>query len=164
MTRTVRLAIFAVAGTGVGALLFWALTGAPDFGHYHWPYGEVLNQVVVAERHTTNVVNAAVFDYRGIDTLGEEFILFTAVAGVSLLLRKEEETHVPPDAVRAPGLRAAALLVPAFVGIGLWLVAFGFITPGGGFQGGVLIGGAFLLVYLVVSYRHYHELAPHTVV
>ena len=40
------------------------------------------------------------FDFRGFDTLGEEFILFIAVIGVSILLRtlrseaSEEEKHV----------------------------------------------------------------------
>ena len=91
MNRTVRLGLFAISAAGLAALLFWSLIGLPDFGHYHWPYGKLLNAVAVDERHTTNVVGVTVFDYRGIDTLGEEFILFTAVVGVSLLLRKDRE-------------------------------------------------------------------------
>ena len=43
-------------------------------------------------------------------------------------------------------------------------MAFGFVTPGGGFQGGVVLGGALLLVYAVGSYRDYHSLTPHPVV
>lgn len=35
-----------------------------------------------------NVVTAVVFDYRGYDTLGEATILFTAVLGVALILRR----------------------------------------------------------------------------
>lgn len=35
-----------------------------------------------------NVVTAIVFDYRGFDTLGEASVLFTAVLGVGLVLRK----------------------------------------------------------------------------
>src|ERR671937_2475515 len=113
MTRSVRLAVFAVAGAGLAALLFWSLAGLPDLGHYHWPYGKVLNAVVVDERHTTNVVGAVVFDYRGIDTLGEEFILFSAVLGVALLLRRERGAKdegggdVRSDAVRLLGFFAA---------------------------------------------------------
>src|ERR671928_1663413 len=105
MTRRTRLTVFGVAACGLGALLFWSLAGAPDFGHYHWPYGRVLNHVVVSERHTTNVVGATVFDYRGFDTLGEEVILFAAVLGVSLLLRNDrDKERVPLDAVRTPGI------------------------------------------------------------
>ena len=36
---------------------------------------------------SNNVVAAVLFDYRGLDTLGEATILFTAVMGVLLLLR-----------------------------------------------------------------------------
>ena len=162
MTRSVRLAVFAATGAGLAALLFWSLAGLPDFGHYHWPYGKVLNAVVVDERHTTNVVGAVVFDYRGIDTLGEEFILFSAVLGVALLLRRERESKddvgddVRSDALRLLGFSAA----PAVFVLGLWVVAFGYVTPGGGFQGGVVIAAAFLLVYLVGGFRSYRTLAP----
>src|ERR687886_2779168 len=106
MTRRTRLTVFGVAACGLGALLFWSLAGVPDFGHYHWPYGMVLNHVVVAERHTTNVVGATVFDYRGFDTLGEEIILFTAVLGVAMLLREHErdEHGDPGDAVESDGV------------------------------------------------------------
>jgi|Deesub1362B_J571_1020462.scaffolds.fasta_scaffold00111_51 multisubunit Na+/H+ antiporter MnhB subunit len=38
-----------------------------------------------------NVVTAIVFDYRGYDTLGEATVLFAAVVGVVLLLRKVKE-------------------------------------------------------------------------
>lgn len=166
MSRRLRLRIFAVAACGLGALLFWSLAGVPDFGYYDRPYGKVLNHVVVAERHTTNAVGATVFDYRGFDTLGEEIILFASVLGVSLLLRKDEEgEHVPDDAVHDHGVRSLGLLCVALIfGIGLWLVAFGFVTPGGGFQGGVVLAGALLLLYAVGSYRDYHSLTPHPVV
>jgi multisubunit Na+/H+ antiporter MnhB subunit len=36
---------------------------------------------------SNSVVAAVLFDYRGLDTLGEATILFTAVTGVLLLLR-----------------------------------------------------------------------------
>jgi multicomponent Na+:H+ antiporter subunit B len=166
VSRRARLAIFCVAASGLAALLFWSIAGLPAFGHYDWPYGKVLNLVVVSERHTTNVVGATVFDYRGFDTLGEEFILFASVLGVSLLLRKDqEEEHVPADSVESDAIRSFGLVaITAIFGIGLWLVAFGFVTPGGGFQGGVVLGGALLLLYAVGSYRDYHALTPHPVV
>ncbi|GAB4307504.1 MAG: hypothetical protein Kow0097_07680 [Candidatus Bipolaricaulota bacterium] len=40
------------------------------------------------EAATNNVVTAIVFDYRGYDTLGEATVLFTAVIGVALVLRR----------------------------------------------------------------------------
>jgi multicomponent Na+:H+ antiporter subunit B len=162
MTRAVRLTLFAVSAAALGALLVWSLAGLPDFGHYHWPYGKLLNRVAVTERHTTNVVGVTVFDYRGFDTLGEEFILFTAVIGVSLLLRKDHPRREPRDAVRCDPVRLLGLysVAPVFV-LGLWIVAFGYVTPGGGFQGGVVLAGGFLLVYLAGGFREYRALARH---
>lgn len=46
------------------------------------------------ETGSNNVVASVVFDYRGFDTLGEATILFTAVAGVLLLLRTEKRREV----------------------------------------------------------------------
>ena len=144
------------------------VAGLPAFGHYQGGYGNQLNREVVPERHTTNVVGAVVFDYRGLDTLGEEFILFTSVIGVALLLRKKREQGVedaPDDTVRSEAVRLVGLLMiaPAFL-LGLWLVAFGYVTPGGGFQGGVLLAGALLLVYLTGGLRRYARLTPNSFV
>jgi multicomponent Na+:H+ antiporter subunit B len=139
----------------LGGALVVGMHGLPDFGHYAGPYGNVLNRVAVPERHTTNVVAATVFDYRGFDTLGEEFILFGAVVGVVLLLRgqteKDEDADdaVSSDAVRLFGL---LMLAPVLV-VAAWLAAFGYITPGGGFQAGVVFAAAILLLYLAWGYR-----------
>jgi multicomponent Na+:H+ antiporter subunit B len=162
MSRRARLGLFVVSAAGLTALLLWAVAGLPDFGHYRGPYGTVLNRVAPDERHVTNVVSAVVFDYRGFDTLGEEFILFCAAMGVALLLRDvREEKGRRRDAVRSEALRllgaafAAVLLV-----LGLYVVAHGYVTPGGGFQGGVVVASAFALVYLAGDYRSYRRLTP----
>ena len=162
MSRAFRLGLFAASAAGLAALLLWGVAGLPDFGHYAGPYGYVLNAVVPNERHVTNVVTATVFDYRGFDTLGEEFILFAAAMGVALLLRDVREAHEPPDhVVGSEGVRLVGLaFVPALVGIGLYVVAHGFITPGGGFQGGVVLASAFALVWLAGEYRAFRRLAP----
>ena len=168
MRPRLRLTVFAGAAAVLAALVFWGVAGLPAFGHYQGGYGNQLNREVVPERHTTNVVGAVVFDYRGLDTLGEEFILFTSVIGVALLLRKKREQGVedaPDDTVRSEAVRLVGLLMiaPAFL-LGLWLVAFGYVTPGGGFQGGVLLAGALLLVYLTGGLRRYARLTPNSFV
>ncbi|MFX1518106.1 MAG: hydrogen gas-evolving membrane-bound hydrogenase subunit E [Promethearchaeota archaeon] len=40
------------------------------------------------ETGANNAVTSVVFDYRGFDTLGEATVLFSAVAGVIILLRR----------------------------------------------------------------------------
>jgi multicomponent Na+:H+ antiporter subunit B len=163
VTRQLRLGLFGVSAAGLAALLLWSVAGLPDFGHYRGPYGNVLNQVVPGERHVTNVVSAVVFDYRGIDTLGEEFILFSAAMGVALLLRdaREEEQRRPDDRAYGDALRLAGIgLAVALLVLGLEVVAHGYITPGGGFQGGVVLASALALVYLAGGYRAYRNMTP----
>ena len=162
MSRPQRLGLFAVSAAGLTALLLWGVTGLPDFGHYRGPYGFVLNASAPGERHVTNVVAAVVFDYRGFDTLGEEFILFASVMGVALLLRDVRDgagrrgDAMRSDAVRLVGLGFAGVLLLT----GLYVVAHGYLTPGGGFQGGVVVAAAFVLVYLAGEYRAYRRLTP----
>jgi multicomponent Na+:H+ antiporter subunit B len=163
VSRRARLLVFAVSAAGLAPLLLWGLAGLHDFGHYPGPYGDVLNQVAVGERHATNVVAAVVFDYRGVDTLGEEYILFCSVIGVALLLRevRDREAERPRDAHPLEVVRAVgALLVGPTVLLGLYVVAFGYLTPGGGFQGGVVLASGLLLVYLAGTYRAYREVSP----
>jgi multicomponent Na+:H+ antiporter subunit B len=173
VTPELRRRVFLVAAAVVGALLLWGLTGLPDYGTYAGPYGDVLNQVAVAERKATNVVASVTFDYRGIDTMGEEFILFAAVLGVAILLRAQRgETEQPPDedaadrnapatsnAVRVIGL---ALVGPVVL-FGLYLVAHGHLSPGGGFQGGVVLATAALLVWLSGEYVTLRRVSPELV-
>lgn len=159
MSRRVRIGILAPALGGLGALFAWAIAGMPAFGDYHGPYGFVLNRVVVPMRHTTNVVMGTNFDVRGVDTMGEEFILYAAIVGVTLLLRDEARSgraerrtwRLRSDAVRLGGV----VMIGGCLLVGLWLAAFGYVTPGGGFQGGVVVAGAILLLYLVGNHRDY---------
>jgi multicomponent Na+:H+ antiporter subunit B len=159
VSRRIRTLVLGPALVGFGALFAWAIAGLPVFGDYRGPYGFVLNRVVVPARHTTNVVMGTTFDVRGVDTMGEEFILWAAVVGVTLLLRDETRStqaerrtrRLQDDTVRLLGV----VMVGGGLLVGLWLMAFGYITPGGGFQGGVLAAGAILLLYVVGSHRDY---------
>jgi multicomponent Na+:H+ antiporter subunit B len=159
MSRPVRLALLGPALLGLGCLFAWAIAGLPAFGDYRGPYGYVLNQIVVPLRHSTNVVMGTTFDVRGIDTMGEEFILYASVIGVTLLLRDEsgarrverKTRRLRSDTVRLVGV----VLIGAGLLVGLWLVAFGYITPGGGFPGGVVLAGAILVLYLIGGHRDY---------
>lgn len=161
MSRRVRTWLFLISALGFGLLFVWGLAGLPDFGHYSGPYGIVLQHVAVQERHATNVVTATTLDYRGFDTMGEEFILFAAATGLVVLLREqrgeheEEEEHPSErrhsEASEALGGLGFALIGPLIV-LGIYIVAHGHLTPGGGFQGGVILAAAFLLAYLAGQY------------
>jgi multicomponent Na+:H+ antiporter subunit B len=166
----VRLYVFLAAGAVLFAYLIWGFTGLPDFGHYAGPYGDILDRVAVPQRSNTDVVTAVNFDYRAIDTMGEEFILFTAVVGVASLLRtlRGESSRDPDD--DAPGRRvpqtslairlAGLVLVAPTVLVGIYVVLHGHQTPGGGFQGGVILATALLLTYLSADYMTMRRVGP----
>lgn len=170
MSVGLRRIVFLVAAIGVAILLLWGLHGLPAFGDYRGPYGDILNRVAVPQRHVTDIIAAVNFDYRGVDTIGEEFILFVSAAGVALLLRNErDESDVEPpqdeevdragrtsDAVRAAGLMLAA---PSVV-LALYIISHGHLTPGGGFQGGVILASALLLIYVGGEYSVLRRIAP----
>jgi multicomponent Na+:H+ antiporter subunit B len=162
--------VFGVSLAGLLGLVLWAFTGLPDFGHYAGPYGYILNRVAVPERSTTDVVTAVNFDYRGFDTLAEEFILFASVIGVASILRKlrGERTRAPDDDAagrRVPRtsltVRVAGLgLVAPTILVGIYIMGHGQLTPGGGFQGGVILATALLLIYLSSDYATMRAVGP----
>ncbi|HKS89728.1 MAG TPA: MnhB domain-containing protein [Stellaceae bacterium] len=157
--RTIIAAFLCAIALGLASA---GLYGLPAFGHYPGPYGDIINRQGPAERHATNMVTLVNFDYRGFDTLGEEFILFAAVIGAVVLLREhrgEEASARPDQADEAPiperseavafGCRLALGITALF---GIYVVLHAQLTPGGGFQGGAIVGSATALLYLGLGY------------
>jgi multicomponent Na+:H+ antiporter subunit B len=115
-----------------------------------------------------NVVTAVLGSYRGYDTLGEVFVVFTAGIGVMFLLgsrRKlrslEEETEI------SLGLRhhliprvIGRLLIPFILLFGLYVQFHGEYGPGGGFQAGAIISAALILYAILEGERHALDVLP----
>ncbi len=174
MSRRARIGLFLAAVAAFTAIYVSGLRGLPPFGRYHGPYGDAVTAVSVPERHITDTVTAVNFDIRGFDTLGEEFIMFTSVAGVILLLRRlrdetqrEQKDEAPERSVPAAS-DAARVFTVGLVGLltlfGIYIVVHGQLTPGGGFQGGVILGTAPLCVYLACNFTNFRHVANHRVV
>lgn len=79
----------------VGALLIVVgfLIGAATWMHpFGLPWHTEMDTYFIgnaqAEAGANNAVTSVVFDYRGFDTLGEATVLFCAVVGVALMLRR----------------------------------------------------------------------------
>ena len=156
MSMTARLWLFGLGSIGVAALLAWGFAGLPTFGGFDGAYGELVSRIAVPRRVASDIVSTLTFDIRGLDTLGEEFILFGAAVGVLALLRLQRgEEEVPAEPRRrhptaeSRSLRStvAGLAAPMLV-LGLYITTHGHLTPGGGFQGGVVLMSSVLLVYL----------------
>ena len=164
MSQRGRLVVFLPAAAGLLFLLLDALHGLPGFGHYPGPYGYVLNGVAVGQRHATNLVTAVNFDYRAFDTLGEEFILFTATTGIVLILRHirgETDAAALAREGASDALRGLALaFVAGLIVLGGYIVAHGALTPGGGFQGGVVLACGAFIVFLAGEAVAMKRIAP----
>ena len=168
MNDRTRARWFILPLAAFGALYAYSALNLPAWGGYRGPYGDAIAHLAVYERHTTDVVNAINYDYRAFDTLGEEFILNTAVLGVAMLLRREE--GAPTQSVSKVGdaqqLSAAVRLttLPAVlltVLFGLYIGLHGQLTPGGGFQAGVILASAPILLYLSENTKSFRRVTSH---
>ncbi|HEY6791685.1 MAG TPA: MnhB domain-containing protein [Trebonia sp.] len=170
MTPAVRRWVFLVGAVGLAAFYLWGLSGLPGFGRYPGPYGFIISHVAVAQTNATGVVSAINFEYRGFDTVGEEFILFAAVAGMAVVLRLlRGEREQPPldkaaDRDLPPTSEAVRMIALLFTGpvvlIGWWLATHAQANPSGGFQGGVVLATAFVLLYLSGEFWAFRRLSP----
>jgi len=163
MSRNARLAMFGLAGAGAAVMFVVAVIAMPHFGATHHPYRDAA--LPAAVRHATaNVVSSVNFDLRAFDTLGEETILLASVIGVAVLLRPAEDETERQPLGRGRTLELTRLMgyvfLPVTVMIGFITVAHGALTPGGGFQGGVVLGTGIHLLYVAGSYRALERVRP----
>jgi len=162
----------------VGTLLAIGTLDMPDYGDIESPANTHLAAEYVKnaykETGSKNIVTAILVCYRGFDTFGEVVVIFTAGIGTVLLLRKatskdqkEREKDFERsiictyhgDEIRAkmPGgivRKVIARLSIAFIMLyGLYVIAHGKVSPGGGFQGGVIIAASVLLFIIAFGMR-----------
>jgi multicomponent Na+:H+ antiporter subunit B len=170
MTPAVRRWAFLAGAVGLAAFYLWGLAGLPGFGGYPGPYGDIINRIAVAQTNATGVVSAINFEYRGFDTVGEEFILFAAAIGVATVLRHlrgERERAASNEAMGRNGppasdairLVSLVLVGPTFV-MGWYLTSHAQTSPSGGFQGGVVLATSFILIYLAGEFLVFKRISP----
>lgn len=167
MSRRVRMLVFAVGAGCVAAMFAVAFFRMPAFGSTVHLYRDLAVSAAVAH-HTANVVSSVNFDQRAIDTLGEETILLGSVVGAAVLLRPSEEEAEARPRKRGRTLGrtlestklAGYLLLPVTLLIGFNVVLHGQVTPGGGFQGGVVLATGLHLLYVTGSYPALGRLRP----
>lgn len=158
MSLRFRIALLALAGLALLPGAAEVIAGLPPFGSTIAQYGERINAITPEARHVANMVSAINFDLRGLDTLGEEFMLLAAITGTVVLLRGRRGEGNTERAMRRPGraviprseavVLACRIAGPLTALFGLYVVLHATVTPGGGFQGGVILASAPLVVYL----------------
>jgi multicomponent Na+:H+ antiporter subunit B len=167
VSRRVRLILFLAGGAGLAVLFALAALRLPGFGGTWHPYGERTLPNAI-RRHTPNVISSINFDQRAFDTLGEELILMASALAAVLILRtvraEQEEAagaHAYGPAEVFDALRITGyLLLPVTLMTGVYIVAHGYLSPGGGFQGGVVLGSAIHLIYLAGDYPALARIRP----
>jgi len=163
MSRRVRMIMLAIGTVSVAIVLVVGILGLPAFGQRWHPYRD--HAMAAAFQHATaNAVSSVNFDQRAFDTFGEETILVASVVGVAAILRPVRNERRRPLRVSGHVLDSTRLLTTAFfpatVLIGLDVVTHGAITPGGGFQGGVVVATGLHLLYVGGQYPVLDRLRP----
>ena len=149
----------------LGVLLLWAAVDLPGWGDPHSPASTHLSphyiEKTLEETSVPNIVTAVLADYRGYDTMFETIVIFCAGITVLTVLRRthrKREKIVKPRPAREGAdvilQTAARLLVPVMQVFALYVVAHGHHSPGGGFQGGVILGASFILLALSYDLKY----------
>ncbi len=100
-----------------------------------------------------NIVTAILASFRGYDTLGEVFVVFTAGIGVMFLLAHypHKNPHKPHQGLRHYLIQrlVGRTVIPFILLFGFYVQFHGDFGPGGGFQAGALIAAAIILYALI---------------
>jgi len=120
--------------------------------------GEELLKVNATEG-VANAVTTVVVYFRGFDTLGEIAVLFIASLGIGLMLHSNSKCDIKAES-NFMLQTASKLLFPIIMLFGIYVMIYGHLSPGGGFQGGVIIASGVLL--LLISHKEFE--VPHSVI
>ncbi len=155
-----------IAVAVVGALLLAATGDFPAFGDSESPANEdrLSSHFIEGSVHETkvpNLVTAVLADYRGFDTMFETVVIFVAGIAIIGVLRQfgsEGEPITAPATARSGDddliiRMTAKIVVPVLQLFALYVVAHGHHSPGGGFQGGVMLGASFILFALACGLK-----------
>jgi multicomponent Na+:H+ antiporter subunit B len=163
VNRHQRLLLFAVGAAVLTGFYVAASLDLPAFGGTVHPYRDLAVHAAFAHA-TANAVASVTFDSRGIDTLIEEAIMLASVLGAAALLRPaagEQERHVRKTGIILGSTQLIGyVMLPLTLVVGIDLVVHGHLTPGGGFQGGVVLATAIHLLYVAGSFPAVQRIRP----
>jgi len=156
--------VLAVLSTGaVAAFLLYIVALLPSMGDAGNP-----TNLNIAPRYlehgeqevgTRNIVTGVLLNYRGYDTMGEIAIICAASAGVLAVLgtgkRKSAYAFMDLSDVKLSFIirTAVMFLMPLIILFSIFTVLYGTTLPGGGFQGGAIIGAGTIIFTMVFGFR-----------
>lgn len=151
---TTTLSSFALSATLVLTFLNILLQNIPSSLQRAGDELLILN----SSQGVANAVTTVVVYFRGFDTLGEIAVLFIASLGVGVMLGQNSQCEIKAQS-NFMLQTASKLLFPLIVLYGVYVMVYGHLSPGGGFQGGVIIASAVLL--LLISDKTFE--VPHSI-
>ncbi len=104
-----------------------------------------------SETGTENVITGVILNYRGYDTMGEVTVIFTGLAAVIAILGRERRgknyayTDLSEVASSVIVRIAIVFLAPLILLFSFYTILHGDVSPGGGFQGGAIIGASLII-------------------
>ena len=157
--------VFAIlSGVAIVSTLLACLFYLPRFGavNNNPTLNDIYHEYIengIDKTGATNFVSGMILDYRAFDTLGESFVLFTAVNCVLILLqevkdskKKEDEKYQP---INDPLLKfGCSLAVPLIFLFGAYVILNGSISPGGGFSGGAIMGAGLIIYSIAFGFEN----------
>jgi len=169
--KPVALCICAI----VGYFLLLASPDLPNWGDPHSPAASHVSPYYIEhsmeETSVPNFVTSVLADYRGYDTMFETTVIFCAGITVLSVLRRSHrgrEKIIVPRPTRAKAdiilQEASRLLLPPLQLFALYVIAHGHHSPGGGFQGGVILGASLILLAIVYDLQFVlHRISEKTI-
>lgn len=144
--------------------MIWAVHDLPDWGDPTSPASTYLSphyiEKGIDETSVPNLVTAVLADYRGYDTMFETIVVFCAGLAVLTILRRTNRKNkkISKPRPEREGIdiivqNTARLVVPPMQLFALYVIAHGHHSPGGGFQGGVILGASFILLALAYDLK-----------
>jgi multicomponent Na+:H+ antiporter subunit B len=150
----------------MGLVLLAAERNFPDFADPGSPASLHLSPYYItqtlADTAVPNMVTSVLADYRGFDTMFETAVIFAAGLAVIAILRRTKRSdrcELPEPYTISAGYEDTIIrfvgrqLVPFMQLFALYVVAHGHHSPGGGFQGGVILGASFILLAICYDTR-----------
>ncbi|MDY6795285.1 MAG: hydrogen gas-evolving membrane-bound hydrogenase subunit E [Actinomycetota bacterium] len=140
---------------GLAVLLLYVVGNMPSMGDPQNPTASHVSphylERGVEETGSENAVTSVIINYRGYDTMGEVTVIFCALAGVLAVLGREKKgriyAYTDHSKVRSsPIVRTFLIfLVPFIIMFSVYTILHGELAPGGGFQGGAVIGASMII-------------------
>lgn len=155
MRRSAVLAVLILAA----APLFAAAASMPPAGS---PKNPASQHVVprylehgAEEAGAENIVTSIILNYRGYDTNGEVTVIFTSLIAVMAVLSVRRQVARGRKPKRTPAspvvLFVVRVIAPFVLVFSVYVIANGHISPGGGFQGGTVLGALLIAASLVLG-------------